>query len=72
MNTQDAYRLGSTVGVSASVKKYISGGVFYRRDAREMNVVKYLTSEYLTVTDQRKIEFKDDGQTPCLVNTNIS
>jgi phospholipid/cholesterol/gamma-HCH transport system ATP-binding protein len=37
----------------------------------EMDVVKYLTSEYLTVTDQGRIEFKDEGQTLCLVNTNI-
>ena len=37
----------------------------------EMDVVKYLTSEYLTVTDQGKIEFKEEGQTLCLVNTNI-
>ena len=37
----------------------------------EMEVVKYLTSEYLTVTDEGKIEFKDEGQTLCLTNTNI-
>ena len=37
----------------------------------EMDVVKYLTSEYLTVTDQGKIEFKDEGRTLCLTNTNI-
>src|SRR5258708_14498640 len=37
----------------------------------EMDVVKYLTSEYLGVTDQGKIEFKDDGEKLCLINTNI-
>ena len=37
----------------------------------EMDVVKYLTSEYLGVTDQGKIEFKDDGGKLCLINTNI-
>src|ERR671919_417708 len=37
----------------------------------EMDVVKYLTSEYLTVTDQGKIEFKEEGRTLCLTNTNI-
>jgi phospholipid/cholesterol/gamma-HCH transport system ATP-binding protein len=37
----------------------------------EMDVVKYLTSEYLDVTDHGKIEFKDDGKRLCLINTNI-
>jgi phospholipid/cholesterol/gamma-HCH transport system ATP-binding protein len=37
----------------------------------EMDVVKYLTSEYLGVTDQGKIEFKDEGGKLCLINTNI-
>jgi phospholipid/cholesterol/gamma-HCH transport system ATP-binding protein len=37
----------------------------------EMDVVKYLTSEYLTVKDQGRIEFTAEGQTLCLVNTNI-
>ena len=37
----------------------------------EMDVVKYLTSGYLTVTDEGKIELKDEGRTLCLTNTNI-
>lgn len=37
----------------------------------EMDVVKYLTSEYLGITDQGKIEFKDDDEKLCLINTNI-
>jgi phospholipid/cholesterol/gamma-HCH transport system ATP-binding protein len=37
----------------------------------EMDVVKYLTSEYLGVDDRGKIEFKDDGEKLCLINTNI-
>jgi phospholipid/cholesterol/gamma-HCH transport system ATP-binding protein len=37
----------------------------------EMDVVKYLTSEYATIRERGKIEFKDEGQQLCLTNTNI-
>src|SRR5437763_10105191 len=37
----------------------------------EMDVVKYLTSEYVSVTEKGKLRFKEDGQTLCLTNTNI-
>jgi len=37
----------------------------------EMDVVKYLTSEYVTVTDNGELQFKDEGQALCLTNTNI-
>jgi phospholipid/cholesterol/gamma-HCH transport system ATP-binding protein len=37
----------------------------------EMDVVKYLTSEYVSVSEEGKIQFKDDGQKLCLTNTNI-
>lgn len=37
----------------------------------EMDVVKYLTSEYLSVSEKGKLQYKDDGQTLCLTNTNI-
>jgi len=37
----------------------------------EMDVVKYLTSEYVTVTDKGELQFKDEGQALCLTNTNI-
>jgi len=33
--------------------------------------VKYLTSEYVSVNEKGKPQFKDDGQTLCLTNTNI-
>src|SRR5437868_8283169 len=36
-----------------------------------MDVVKYLTSEYVAVTDKGKLRFKEEGQTLCLTNTNI-
>jgi len=37
----------------------------------EMDVVKYLTSEYVSVSDKGRLRFKDEGQTLCLTNTNI-
>src|SRR5205807_8802743 len=37
----------------------------------EMDVVKYLTSEYVSVSEKGKLQFKDEGQTLCLTNTNI-
>jgi phospholipid/cholesterol/gamma-HCH transport system ATP-binding protein len=37
----------------------------------EMDVVKYLTSEYVTVTGKGELQFKDEGQALCLTNTNI-
>src|SRR3989441_3650157 len=37
----------------------------------EMDVVKCLTSEYVTVSDKGKLQFKDEGQALCLTNTNI-
>src|SRR5207248_192781 len=37
----------------------------------EMDVVKYLTSEYVSVTEKGKLRFKEDGQNLCLTNTNI-
>jgi phospholipid/cholesterol/gamma-HCH transport system ATP-binding protein len=37
----------------------------------EMDVVKYLTSECARIGERGKIEFKDEGQQPCLTNTNI-
>ena len=37
----------------------------------EMDVVKYLTSEYVSVSEKGKLRFKDEGQTLCLTNTNI-
>ena len=37
----------------------------------EMDVVKYLTSEYVSVNKQGKLQFKEDGQALCLTNTNI-
>jgi len=37
----------------------------------EMDVVKYLTSEYVTVTDIGELRFKNEGQALCLTNTNI-
>jgi phospholipid/cholesterol/gamma-HCH transport system ATP-binding protein len=37
----------------------------------EMDVVKYLTSEYVSVSEEGKIQFKDDGEKLCLTNTNI-
>lgn len=37
----------------------------------EMDVVKYLTSEYVTVSDKGELKFKDEGQALCLTNTNI-
>ena len=37
----------------------------------EMDVVKYLTSEYVTITEKGELQFKDEGQALCLTNTNI-
>jgi phospholipid/cholesterol/gamma-HCH transport system ATP-binding protein len=37
----------------------------------EMDVVKYLTSEYLSVSDKGDIQFKDEGEKLCLTNTKI-
>src|SRR2546421_3608124 len=37
----------------------------------EMDVVKYLTSEYLSVGEKGDIQFKDDGEKLCLTNTKI-
>ncbi|HEU5238364.1 MAG TPA: ATP-binding cassette domain-containing protein [Pyrinomonadaceae bacterium] len=37
----------------------------------EMDVVKYLTSEYATIGEKGKIHFKDEGKQLCLTNTNI-
>jgi ABC-type transporter Mla maintaining outer membrane lipid asymmetry ATPase subunit MlaF len=36
-----------------------------------MDVVKYLTSEYASIGEKGKIQFKDEGQQLCLTNTNI-
>lgn len=37
----------------------------------EMDVVKYLTSEYLSVGEKGDIQFKDEGEKLCLTNTMI-
>lgn len=37
----------------------------------EMDVVKYLTSEYLSVSEKGDIQFKDEGEKLCLTNTKI-
>lgn len=37
----------------------------------EMDVVKYLTSEYADVSEKGELRFKDDGETLCLTNTTI-
>src|SRR5206468_5597290 len=37
----------------------------------EMDVVKYLTSEYAMIGEKGNIHFKDEGQQLCLTNTNI-
>ncbi|HKR59973.1 MAG TPA: ATP-binding cassette domain-containing protein, partial [Pyrinomonadaceae bacterium] len=37
----------------------------------EMDVVKYLTSEYVTVSDKGELQFNNEGQALCLTNTNI-
>lgn len=37
----------------------------------EMDVVKYLTSEYVSVSEKGKLRFKGEGQTVCFTNTNI-
>jgi phospholipid/cholesterol/gamma-HCH transport system ATP-binding protein len=37
----------------------------------EMNNVKYLTSEYAVVNDDGEINFEDEGQRLCLVNTKV-
>src|SRR5207247_4305497 len=37
----------------------------------EMDVVKYLTSEYVTITEKGELQFKDEGQALCLTNTHI-
>ena len=37
----------------------------------EMDVVKYLTSEYVSVDEKGKLRFKEDSESFCLTNTNI-
>jgi ABC-type transporter Mla maintaining outer membrane lipid asymmetry ATPase subunit MlaF len=37
----------------------------------EMDVVKYLTSEYASVTEKGELRFKESGEGLCLTNTNI-
>jgi phospholipid/cholesterol/gamma-HCH transport system ATP-binding protein len=37
----------------------------------EMDVVKYLTSEYASIGERGKIQFKDEGEQLCLTNTSI-
>lgn len=37
----------------------------------EMDVVKYLTSEYVSVSEKGQLRFKDEGETLCLTNTTI-
>lgn len=37
----------------------------------EMDVVKYLTSEYAVVSDEGEVTVKDEGDELCLTNTNI-
>ena len=37
----------------------------------EMNNVKYLTSEYAVVNDEGEINFEEEGQRLCLVNTKV-
>lgn len=37
----------------------------------EMDVVKYLTSEYVSTNKEGKLRFKEDGQNLCLTNTEI-
>jgi phospholipid/cholesterol/gamma-HCH transport system ATP-binding protein len=37
----------------------------------EMDVVKYVTSEYLSVSEKGKLQFKEEGQNLCLTNTSI-
>jgi phospholipid/cholesterol/gamma-HCH transport system ATP-binding protein len=37
----------------------------------EMDVVKFLTSEYVVVNDRGEVDVKDEGQRLCLTNTNI-
>src|SRR5207237_5595546 len=37
----------------------------------EMDVVKYLTSEYLSVGEKGDIHFKNEGEKLCLTNTTI-
>jgi len=37
----------------------------------EMDVVKYLTSEYIDVDEKGKLRFKEDSENLCLTNTNI-
>jgi phospholipid/cholesterol/gamma-HCH transport system ATP-binding protein len=37
----------------------------------EMDVVKYLTSEYLSIDEEGKIQFRDEGNQLCLTNTRI-
>src|SRR5947207_7799884 len=37
----------------------------------EMDVVKYLTSEYASVDEKGKLRFKEDSESFCLTNTNI-
>src|SRR5437764_12448251 len=37
----------------------------------EMDVVKYLTSEYVDVDEKGNLRFKEDSESLCLTNTNI-
>jgi phospholipid/cholesterol/gamma-HCH transport system ATP-binding protein len=37
----------------------------------EMDVVKYLTSEYASIGERGKLQFKDDSEKLCLTNTSI-
>lgn len=37
----------------------------------EMDVVKYLTSEYVRISDKGDLQFKDEGRELCLTNTSI-
>jgi phospholipid/cholesterol/gamma-HCH transport system ATP-binding protein len=37
----------------------------------EMDVVKYLTSEYASIGERGRIHFQEDGQQLCLTNTNV-
>ena len=37
----------------------------------EMDVVRYLTKEYAIVNDRGEVEFKEEGEQLCLINTSI-
>jgi hypothetical protein len=36
-----------------------------------MDVVKYLTSEFVSVSEKGELRFKNEGETLCLTNTTI-